>query len=244
MKRFVRFLPAGVASRGGFQAGKQNNSRAGCKNTVFEWPFDVHCAGKPDAVAMDTVHQNKEKYGRSDVAATYALQSHLQPPEETILRLMLPVLGKARLLDLGVGGGRTTLDFAKWAREYVGADYAESMIQECQRRFSGYPEHISFRVCDARHMGMFADSEFEIVLFSHNGIDYVEHEDRLRILREIWRVAKPEAHFCFSTHNLNWCANLFELRRIISLNPGKIIRGAEASGSEDLSTTLGLRVPW
>jgi len=49
----------------------------------------------------------------------YARYSNLQPPEETILHLMLPSLPTARMLDLGVGGGRTTVHFANRVREYV-----------------------------------------------------------------------------------------------------------------------------
>ncbi len=163
--------------------------------------------------------RNEDVYRLAGVAADYARQSDLQPPEETILRLMLPDLPRARMLDLGVGGGRTTLHFAKWAREYVGADYSESMIAECRRRFSAYPDHISFTVCDARSMEMFASGSFDFILFSFNGIDYVAHSDRLKILKEIRRVGKPGGWFCFSSHNLNSCAQLFELPQMVSLNP-------------------------
>lgn len=171
--------------------------------------------------------QNKKIFDATDVARGYALQSHLQPPEETVLRLMLPHLPTARMLDIGVGGGRTSLHFAKWVREYIGTDYSESMIAECQKRFAGYPDHISFRASDARSMGMFADGSFDFVLFSFNGIDCVSHDDRLKILQEIRRVGKPGGYFGFSTHNLNWAANLFEWRRMISLNPKFAVRTAK-----------------
>jgi ubiquinone/menaquinone biosynthesis C-methylase UbiE len=171
--------------------------------------------------------QNKDVYSAPDVAAGYGRQTHLQPPEETILRLMMPFLSGARMLDVGVGGGRTALHFAKWVREYVGTDYSESMIRECERRFAGYPAHISFRVCDARSMEMFEDGSFDFILFSHNGIDSVSHEDRLKILGEIRRVGKPGSHFCFSSHNLNWCANFFEMSRMISLDPRRAVRTAK-----------------
>jgi SAM-dependent methyltransferase len=140
---------------------------------------------------------------------------------------MLPLLPTARMLDLGVGGGRTTVHFANRVREYVGADYSERMIMECRNRFAGCPPHISFLVCDARSMDPFAARSFDFILFSHNGIDYVSHEDRLKILKEIQRVGKPGSSFCLSTHNLNWCLNLFELRRVIKLNPKMAVRSAK-----------------
>lgn len=174
--------------------------------------------------------QNQATYDRPEVAAIYAAQSHLQPAEATILELMRPKLAAASMLDLGVGGGRTTVHFAKRVRAYVGADYSEVMVKACRARFAGYPAHISFKVCDARSMDMFPAGSFDLILFSHNGIDYVGHEDRLKILREIRRVGKPGATVCFSSHNLNWCANLFELRRLVSLNPRRWIQMAKRLG--------------
>jgi ubiquinone/menaquinone biosynthesis C-methylase UbiE len=163
--------------------------------------------------------RNEEVYRLSEVAAVYAQGSALLPPEETILRLMLPELRTARMLDLGVGGGRTTLHFARCVREYVGADYSESMICECQNRFATYPVPLSFVVCDARSLRIFASGSFDFIFFSLNGIDSVNHSDRLNILKEIRRVGKSGGWFCFSSHNLNFAAQLFELRQMISLNP-------------------------
>jgi ubiquinone/menaquinone biosynthesis C-methylase UbiE len=163
--------------------------------------------------------RNEDVYRLPEVAAVYAGASTLFPPEETILHLMLPELRAARMLDLGVGGGRTTLHFARCVREYVGADYSESMIRECQRRFATYPDPLSFVVCDARSLEMFADGSFDFILFSLNGIDSVNHSDRLTILKEVRRVGRPGGWFCFSSHNLNFGAQLFELRQWITLNP-------------------------
>jgi ubiquinone/menaquinone biosynthesis C-methylase UbiE len=163
--------------------------------------------------------RNEDVYRLPGVAAVYARQSTLFPPEETILHLMLPELRTARMLDLGVGGGRTTLHFARCVREYVGADYSESMIRECERRFAIYPDPLSFVVSDARSLQMFAGRSFDFILFSLNGIDSVNHSDRLTILKEIRRVGRPGGWFCFSSHNLNFGAQLFELRQVITLNP-------------------------
>ncbi|MCX6924417.1 MAG: class I SAM-dependent methyltransferase [Verrucomicrobia bacterium] len=171
--------------------------------------------------------QNKDVYNLPAVAGNYAGYAHLQRPEQTILSLMLPDLPKARMLDLGVGGGRTTVHFADKVCKYVGADYSERMIMECRKRFAGCPPHISFEVCDARSLGQFEAGSFDFILFSHNGIDYVSHEDRLQILKEVHRVGKLGGRFCFSTHNLNYCANLFELRRMVSLDPRLAVRTAK-----------------
>lgn len=166
------------------------------------------------------MRDNENLYSCFEVAAGYARQSHLQPPEQTILRELQPYLTTARMLDLGVGGGRTTVHFANLVRDYVGTDYSEAMIQECRKRLSDCRSHVSFEVCDARSMGTFKTGSFDFVLFSHNGIDYVNHEDRLQILKEIRRVGQPGGFFCFSSHNLNAALSLFELRHLLRANAG------------------------
>lgn len=167
---------------------------------------------------------NEKLYGLADVAEGYAHESDLQPPEETILRKMLPVLPTSRMLDIGVGGGRTTIHFAKRVREYVGTDYSENMVAACEQRFAEHPDSVSFKTCDARAMEMFETDSFDFILFSFNGIDSVSREDRETIFKEIQRVGKPGGTFAFSTHNLNSAVELFELRRMISLNPRRLRR--------------------
>ncbi len=167
---------------------------------------------------------NEQLSGRADVAAGYAQQSDLQPAEKTILRRWLPLLPISRMLDIGVGGGRTTIHFAKQASEYVGTDYSESMVAACKQRFSKYPDTVSFKVCDARSMEAFETDSFDLVLFSFNGIDYVSHEDRRTVLEEMQRVGNPGGYVAFSTHNLNSAQEMFTFRWMISLNPKRIRR--------------------
>lgn len=50
---------------------------------------------------------------------------------------------------------------------------------------------------DARDLSTFSDQSFDLVWFSFNGIDYVNHIDRLTILQEIYRVTKPGAILYF-----------------------------------------------
>jgi SAM-dependent methyltransferase len=164
--------------------------------------------------------RNQQLYRLADVAGVYARESILFAPEETILRLLTPELRNARMLDLGVGGGRTTLHFAECVREYIGADYSDAMIRECKKRFATSPGSLSFVECDARSLQMFTAGSFDFILFSGNGIDSVNHADRLTILQEIWRVGKPGGWFCFSSHNLNFGARLFASHGTIGRNLG------------------------
>ena len=121
------------------------------------------------------------------------------------------------MLDVGVGAGRTAYFFANLTKEYVGIDYSEKMIKTCQQKFRNYSTKVLFKVCDARSLEFFDDHYFDFVLFSYNGIDYMNHEDRLRTLREIQRITASCGYFCFSTHNLNYAWKLFNFNQ--SRNP-------------------------
>jgi ubiquinone/menaquinone biosynthesis C-methylase UbiE len=164
---------------------------------------------------------NKNTYESQDVVKSYSAQEDLQKPEETILNSLKNRLGNMRMLDIGVGGGRTTLHFAGLVKEYIGIDYSENMIKSCKMRFKNHPENMSFEVCDAKAVEIFKDDYFDFILFSFNGIDYISHEDRLKSLQEIKRVGKKGGFFCFSTHNLRSIDNLFAVR--LSVNPAKML---------------------
>jgi SAM-dependent methyltransferase len=151
---------------------------------------------------------NKKVYESEEVVAYYRSYNELQKPEETILRLLQPVLAIGRVLDIGVGGGRTTRFLSAAAREYVGIDYSAKMVAVCQKRFRR-TSHVQFLVCDARDMRIFVDHSFDVVVFSFNGLDYVGHDDRLRVLREVRRVLRSGGWFIFSSHNLLGALRLF-----------------------------------
>lgn len=140
---------------------------------------------------------NREVYERGPVASRYAGRSELQPAEAAILRRYKGELSGRRILDLGVGGGRTTPFLLALSAEYVGVDYSSEMVSRCRARFPA----VDFRVEDARDLSAYSDASFDFVLFSYNGIDEMEHADRLRTLKEIHRVLKEGGLFAFSSHN-------------------------------------------
>ncbi|HYC62046.1 MAG TPA: class I SAM-dependent methyltransferase [Thermoanaerobaculia bacterium] len=162
---------------------------------------------------------NRKTYETSYAVHQFAKLNDLQAPEKTIFEIVQPALSRARMLDLGVGAGRTTVHFAPRAKEYVGADYSQAMIDACRERFAGDPYR--FEVADARQLP-FEDRSFDIVLFSYNGIDYVPHEDRQRVLREVHRVLRDGGTFAFSTHNLDNAPALLSMRP--SIHPRAMLR--------------------
>ncbi len=139
---------------------------------------------------------NLERYSQVDVVAHYASAEGLQPCERLIFDRHLTPGGA--ILDLGVGGGRTTPHLASAAGRYVGADYSTAMVEICKLR---WPQ-LDFRWCDATDMSQFGPAEFDVVVFSFNGIDYIDHDDaRRRCLSEVARILKSGGVFIFSSHN-------------------------------------------
>jgi ubiquinone/menaquinone biosynthesis C-methylase UbiE len=103
------------------------------------------------------------------------------------------------ILDLGVGAGRTVPLLRSISNDYVGLDYTPELVQACREK------HPGARIVqgDARDLSQFADASFQLVVFSFNGIDAVNADDRASILREVRRVLRVGGAFLFSSHNRN-----------------------------------------
>lgn len=146
---------------------------------------------------MAGAEDNQRLYLDDRIVGSYARQEQLFAPEAAILRRIEPEIRGQPILDIGVGGGRTTPHLVAVSARYVGIDYSSRMIAACRRRCPG----VRFETCDARDLALFEDSEFEMVFFSFNGIDSVDHDDRQRVLKEIRRVLRADCAFVFSSHN-------------------------------------------
>jgi ubiquinone/menaquinone biosynthesis C-methylase UbiE len=139
---------------------------------------------------------NLRTYGAQDVASHYAALNYLTPCEQLLFRTYIKP-GMA-VLDLGVGGGRTTPYLSRVASHYVGVDYSEAMIRACRTKFS----NLDFVLADASDLSAFEDASFDAIVFSFNGLDsVVPNERRSRCLRECGRVLRQKGMFVFSSHN-------------------------------------------
>jgi ubiquinone/menaquinone biosynthesis C-methylase UbiE len=165
--------------------------------------------------------RNKNVYARFRIVQHYAQLKALQPAEQTVLDLLRDRLPAMKMLDIGVGGGRTTKHFAAIVANYVGIDYSAAMIAACKEQFATAAQTTRFEVCDARDLSRFQDNAFDFILFSFNGIDYISHVDRLKVFQEICRVGKSGGYFLFSSHNLQGLERAFSFRKQLSLNPLK-----------------------
>jgi SAM-dependent methyltransferase len=139
---------------------------------------------------------NLEIYSRQDVADHYAAMEYLTPCEKSLFDEFIKP--GAAVLDLGVGGGRTTSYLSSRASHYVGIDYSVEMVRRCQQKF---PDR-KFVVADASDLKFLESASFDAVVFAFNGMDYViPDEARYRCLEECRRALKPGGVLLLSSHN-------------------------------------------
>jgi ubiquinone/menaquinone biosynthesis C-methylase UbiE len=147
-------------------------------------------------MATRSAETNLHTYDGAEVAAHYASLNYLTPCERVLFESFIPP--GSSILDLGVGGGRTTLYLANQASRYIGVDYAAAMVKICQTKF---PE-LEFLVADAANLAAVPDASFDVVVFAFNGIDYVlPEQSRRSCFAHIHRVLKTGGRLIFSSHN-------------------------------------------
>ncbi len=102
----------------------------------------------------------------------------------------------AAILDLACGQGRHVIEFAR--RGYVnlfGLDRSNFLISRAKKTIAKENLFVNFKEGDARKLPYQTDS-FDFVLILGNSFGYFERlEDDIKILKEIFRVLKPNGKF-------------------------------------------------
>jgi SAM-dependent methyltransferase len=147
------------------------------------------------SIDLDTL--NRKFYQNKHVADWYGAKSFVMPEEQAFLRDFTSEFQGGRVLDVGIGAGRSTRYLLPLVGQYVGFDYAREMVEQAMLQFP----NANLGVQDARDLSAYPTHHFDLVLFSFNGIDCLSHDGRLCVLREIHRVLKPNGLFAFSSHN-------------------------------------------
>jgi ubiquinone/menaquinone biosynthesis C-methylase UbiE len=135
-------------------------------------------------------------YNNPAIAAGYARQEYITACERLIFNSYIKP-GMA-ILDIGVGGGRTSNYLAVKASRYVGIDYAPEMIRRCRRKFPQW----EYLQASATDLSPFQNGSFDVVLLSYNMLDdLIPDESRWRCLKECHRVLHENGLLIFSSHN-------------------------------------------
>ena len=147
---------------------------------------------------QDTINQSVwSDRGALDWMA--ALQGFTDSGERAAYARIADEMRLQPILDLGVGAGRTIPLLCAISPDYVAIDYQPAMVDIAKNR---YPD-VCIQLGDARDLSGFSDNSFSLVVFSHSGIDAVDHYGRSQIFREASRVLKSQGVFWFSTLNLD-----------------------------------------
>ncbi len=140
---------------------------------------------------------NLANYDSQWSLAEYSHDEGLWAIEGELVRRFFPP-PPARILDVGCGGGRTTIALDRLGYEVTGIDVSASLLSAARARHAD----LDLRLMDVRSLDC-GDATFEGALFSYNGIDNLyPQEARLAGMREIHRVLRPGGTFIFSSHNL------------------------------------------
>ncbi|MFC7361099.1 class I SAM-dependent methyltransferase [Nocardioides astragali] len=143
---------------------------------------------------------NQRIYEDTGVIDIYRTIAPPQQAERNMFEPLSDELRTGRLLDIGIGAGRTTAYLAPKVGHYVGVDYSHGLVRAAAQL---YPDS-DIRWCDARDMSQFEDASFDFVNFSFNGLDSLDHDGRRQVLAEVHRVLRPGGHWMFSSHNRDY----------------------------------------
>jgi SAM-dependent methyltransferase len=152
-------------------------------------------------LSNDLFATNKDFYASDRVVDHYANNTALSSAERKLLVRYDTLVRRGKMLDIGVGAGRTLPHLRACTASYTGIDYSQPMIDRCGARFPG--AHLL--CCDVRDLAPFETASFDTAYAIFNGLDELLPDDRPRALSEVARVLRPGGLFLFSSHNIGWC---------------------------------------
>jgi SAM-dependent methyltransferase len=146
-----------------------------------------------------------------DAVSALYLERQPRDLDEIVYGLLAPterelgLLGDLRhllVLDLGCGGGQTTIALARAGAKATGVDSSRAQLRHARRLAAG-ETNVDYVHADITRLDGFADESYDLA-FSAYALPYVE--DVQACLAEWWRVLRPGGRLVFSLdHPLRDC---------------------------------------
>jgi ubiquinone/menaquinone biosynthesis C-methylase UbiE len=113
---------------------------------------------------------------------------------------------KSKILDIGCGGGRTTIPLSKMGYNVTAIDIVPAFVRIAKQNAEKNKVNPKIEIGDVTKL-KYPSESFDDVLFSYNGIEHISPDEIEKALKEIFRVLKNEGYFICTIHSI--------------LNPGK-----------------------
>lgn len=118
--------------------------------------------------------------------------------EETLID---KYFSEGSVLDIGCGGGRTTIPLAKKGYEVTAIDVVPYMIELTKENAITSDVKINLEQMTVTNL-KYKASAFDYALFSDAGIEHLSPEKLPLAIKEIYRVLKPGGIFIFTAHSI------------------------------------------
>ena len=106
-----------------------------------------------------------------------------------------------KILDIGCGTGRHSIELTKRGYDVTGIDLSESQIKRAREKAKEQGVDINFKIHDARNI--FSENEFDIaIMLCEGGFSLMETDEmNFDILKNVTKALKANAKFIFTTLN-------------------------------------------
>jgi ubiquinone/menaquinone biosynthesis C-methylase UbiE len=160
---------------------------------------------------------NKLTWNLPPLVEWYKSRTHIQEGEKKILELVN--FSNMNMIDIGVGGGRTTIHFAPLVNNYLGIDIIKDFTDFLEKKYINSPTY-KFKCMDVLDLDK-QNNKYDFVLFSHNGIDnLLDIQSYINALNNMNTICSNNGYVCFSSHNI-WSQNeseIFKVKKCLCVN--------------------------
>lgn len=116
---------------------------------------------------------------------------------------------RSRILDLGCGSGRQTLELARRGHRVLGLDAVETPLAEARSNARKERLNIHFLKCDSRQIPYKNDFDAVVCLSTAFGLLPSERDDH-KTLESVWKALKPGGNLLLDLLNKEWLMRHFE----------------------------------